>query len=111
MQYAKPTCLKLFHIYRKSNFTPPEIHGVNFEPQIGLFLNENSNDYVHMFFGKVASGDNKDGFIVTQFLDKTTIPIKAYNSQRYYIEQTDRKSANKINDIYVDYGGVIVKRR
>ena len=107
---AKATCLKVF---------PPSVntfnnshHGRNIEVQLGLFLNQHSDQFVKMHFGKVCSAKRRDGFLVSQFLDENTAPIINPNidAQGYKIEYYDNHKNNFISGKIIDYGGVGVAK-
>ena len=78
----KDTCLKIFHT---ESIPLKNIHGMRIEPQLGFLLNNYSNDFVKIYFGKVAGDYNNDGFLVTQYLDKNTIPETSLITEEGYI--------------------------
>ena len=104
-----------------------QVHGQHIETQTGLFVNEHSDDFVKMYFGRVAGKNNQDGFLVTQFLDDGVTPVpKTTVKPGYNIKSNDAftldsfkgklfgplmggKDHNIINGKIIDYGAVKVK--
>lgn len=110
-QGIKPVSLKVF--------TPPlnehttrNIHGQHIEPQVALFVNENSQDFVKMYFGKVSPYTKNDGFMVCQFLEKGIVPENTgAKSEIYDITCVDaRGGKNTIIGKIIDFGGIFVKK-
>ena len=109
IEEATPACIKLFHI-NDAGFHDLR-NGGHYEIQTALFLNEQSNDFVKMYFGKVAGEKNKDAFLVTQFLSDTIKPQKyPLTAQKYKIRYFDDKPQNSINGKIVDFGGVYINK-
>ena len=105
---AKTTCAKLFH----TNFNTYNdlVNGGHYEVQAALFLNAHSSDFVKMHFGKVAGKENKDGFLVTQFLSDSITPIEEKTiPNNFNIKYLDNKPQNIINGKIVDFGGVYIE--
>lgn len=103
---AKDTCLKIF-LNKKD---PNKLNGSTIEPQAAIFVNENSDKFVKMYFGKVCNLNSNDGFLVTQYLDKNTIPENTgISNSKYYITTSDNREKNKINDIMIDFGWIFVE--
>lgn len=105
-------CLK---IYKNDKQKSSKKHGVHIEPQIALFANSHSKEYVKMHFGKVAPPNKNDGFIVTTYIDENSTPtneeteILDYN---YAIDNSDTSEVhNKINGIIYDFGGIIIREK
>ena len=105
---AKDVCLKIF---KENQCKLPDRYGKVFEPQVGLFLNKHSSKFVKMYFGKVCDRYSKNAFLVTQFLDKNTVPEKGEDSDEYDFWYGDYKEANVINGMLIDYGGVDIAPR
>lgn len=103
-------CLKIFD-NKQDTFTN-RFHGRNIEPQIGLFLNNHSNNYVKMYFGLVGDETQKDIFLTTQFIDENTIPERNpnINCTDFGIDYYDDHNGNSIEGTIIDYGGVCVYR-
>ncbi|MBR3605786.1 MAG: hypothetical protein IKL52_07140 [Candidatus Gastranaerophilales bacterium] len=103
---AMPTCLKIFPASVNTSNNP--YHGRNVEVQLGLFLNQHSEDFVKMHFGKVCDFKRRDGFLVTQFLGEHIIPIVDENidDKSYHFEYYDDHKKNYIQGKIIDYGGV-----
>ena len=107
---SEPVVLKLF-------FETPDIgierslHGQTVETQTGLFLNHNSNRFVHTYFGRICGHSDHDGFMVTQYMDEGVTPvITAGNNNNYSITPTDvHKGHNEVNNIIFDLGGTLIK--
>ncbi len=108
-------CLKTFHEIN------PEVgcnmHGAYNEPQMALFANKHSNNYVKMYFGNLAGSQklnkpsNKtQAFLVTQYLDKSIIPENTGIDSDVAVLNTDIKNANVIQGKIVDFGGIYTKR-
>ncbi len=72
-------CLKIF-----KNRSLKNVHGQYDEVQTGLFVNKHSNAFVKEFFGKIATGAQTDGFLVTQFLDDSVKPKKTSRFSKGY---------------------------
>lgn len=104
MDNASDTCLKLF---KSIGASIP--NGASFEPQAALFANNNSNKFVKMFFARTAPIGKKDGYIVTQYLDKTIKPIatKKVSGVNVYSEDAAYGS-NTIKGKIIDFGAVRV---
>jgi len=103
-----PACLKIFHTHFDTY--NDLFDGAHYEVQAGLFLNNHSNDFVKMYFGKVVGEKNKDGFIVTKFLSDSIEPFEAEIAPNHLlIRHLDNKPQNTINNKIVDYGGVYVE--
>ena len=81
------------------------------EPQAGIYLNNNSNRFVHMYFGRVAGNNDNDGFLITQFLSEDIEPIITTNKNNHNIRiiPQDAHSGNIRKNIIIDYGDVIVR--
>jgi hypothetical protein len=63
-----------------------------------------------MYFGKVCNLNSNDGFLVTQYLDKNTIPENTgIPNSKHYITTSDNREKNKINDIMIDFGWIFVE--
>ena len=107
---AIPTCLKIFPA--SINTHNNSYHGRNVETQLGLFLNQHSDQFVKMYFGKVCDFKRRDGFLVTQFLDENTVPKIDDNidAQGYKINYYDDHNRNYICEKIIDYGGVGVAK-
>ena len=107
MEGEKDTCFKVFWDGRKD-----QLHGVHFEPQMGLFVNKHSSDFVKMYFGAVAPGDLSDGFLVTQYLgdDVGIDEPDCTNEGKYNIFSADAyEKHNMIQDKIFDFGAVKVQ--
>ena len=104
---AEDVCLKIFH-------TVPDredpLHGKYIEPQALTFLNNHSNKFVKMFFGKVGASQDNDSFLVTQFLSDDTVPIDTYKGEnsKVRINMLDRNPYNEVKNKIIDPGGVDV---
>ena len=62
-----------------------------------------------MYFGKVCDESSNDAFIVTQYLDKNTIPeITNKPNPKLQIYSTDNHDKNSINGIIIDFGRIEV---
>ena len=98
------------------------VHGQHIETQTGLFVNEHSDDFVRMYFGKVSGTGDADGFLVTQFLSDDVVPQSPSTVKGgYRIKSKDAWAANSkkgkiygqhniINGKIIDYGAVQVKQ-
>lgn len=119
---AEDTSLKIFHKEQKMNAqikngsrvinVDLSRHGPTVEPQAGLYVNENVEGYVKMYFGKIAPNNEKDGFYVTQFLDDKIKPIDVPDPSRRIknsdIVCGDIKPENVVHGKIIDYGGIRV---
>ena len=106
---AIDTCLKIY--YKSTKPYTYNVHGQHIEPQTAVFVNEQSNDFVKMFFGKLSPIGQQDGFIVTQFISKNTKPIQTGNSSKYIITTKDadiQMGCNSKNGKIIDFGAVEV---
>lgn len=85
-------------------------HGRNIEPQAGLFANQNSNEFVKMYFARVCSRMQRDGFIVSQYLDENIIPQETIVKRKPNIKvgHADSLHGNIINNKIIDYGGIFI---
>lgn len=122
MDGSEDTCLKIFHpepkmqkqIQNGSRVINIDLHrhGAQVEPQAGLYVNENVEGYVKMYFGKIAPNNEKDGFYVTQYLDEKIKPIDVPDPSRKIknsdIVYGDMKPDNVIHGKIIDYGGIRV---
>lgn len=104
---AEDVCLKIFHTVPDREYP---LHGKYIEPQALTFLNNHSNKFVKMFFGKVGASQDNDSFLVTQFLSDDTVPIDTYKGEnsKVSIEIHDGHSRNKVKNKIIDPGGVDV---
>lgn len=101
---AKDTCLKIF---LPNAIDHAQLNGPSIEPQTGIFVNKNSDRFVKMYFGKVCDESTNDSFIVTQYLDKNTIPeITNKPNPKLQIYSTDTHNKNSINGMIIDFGRV-----
>jgi hypothetical protein len=85
------------------------VHGQYVEVQTGIYVNEHSNDFVKMYFGRVSPYNTSDGFLVTQFLSEDITPESsvANNINGYQILSYDSwEGHNIINGKIIDFGGV-----
>lgn len=105
----KSMCLKKFLLNPREKHPA---HGQHIEVQTGLFVNEHSNDYVKMHFGKVSPEGFKDGFLVTEFLDGYTPPTENTNIKDGYsiICYDTSDGRNQIAGKIYDFGGIEVKK-
>lgn len=109
---ADDVCLKVF--YKDIKDYDRNLHGQYIEPQSALFANNHSDKFVKMFFGRVASSKDNDGFMVTQFLDDGTEPISTNpeDVQSYNIEHNDSTpNHNMIHNKIFDFGGMKVNKK
>ncbi len=111
-------CLKLFEPTLKRTGKLYKSHGASIEPQNAIFVNKHSKDYVKMYFAKVASRNQNDAFLVTQFLDKGIIPQDTVeeNDKRYLIKCDDisffkTDHHNIVCSKIVDFGDIKVYDR
>lgn len=98
---APDTVIKFF----KSYIIGGNLHGGGIEPQLGMFLNKNSDRFVHMYCGKLTNLNNHDGYIITQYLDENVRPILGCKNPNYQIKYDDCRRSNLINGVIIDYGG------
>ncbi len=108
IENAITTALKIF---KPKNYTYGKSwHGRNIEPQIALLANNNSNKFVKMYFGCVCSKMQKDGFIITQFLDNQTVVEQTHPNEKrkYKIELHDCNENNLIKGKIIDFGAIEV---
>ena len=115
MEGSEDMCLKIFGEDRNKFFEQNpnlnNIHGQHIEVQTGLFVNQHSNDFVKMYFGKVSPINDSDGFLVTQFLSYDTEPVQTggTNNNKYKIYSNDAfANHNIINGKIIDFGDVHV---
>ena len=104
---ADDMCLKIYH----NDIIPMRnIHGEHIEPQMGLFLNKHSNDFVKMLFGRVSGNYDSDGFIVSQFLAEDIKPYIQTDIEDGYVFIPNDTRANSDNNIkqgkVIDFGDV-----
>lgn len=104
MYGEKDMCLKLF--YGGKDIKPT--HGQHIEVQIGLFVNRHSNDFVKMYFGKVAPYGYNDGFMLTEYLSYDTQPTDCEDIQGGYriVSNDSNGEHNKKNSKIFDFGGI-----
>lgn len=110
---AVDTCLKIF-FEMKDNDPKYLIHGVLIEPQTAIFANNNSNEFVKTYMARVTNSKEKNGFILTQFLNRNIKPVEtntAKNNVYKFITNDTSKTHNKINGIVFDFGAVEVKKQ
>lgn len=108
IENAITTALKIF---KPKNYTYGKSwHGRNIEPQVALLVNNNSDKFVKMYFGCVCSKMQRDGFIVTQFLDNQTAAEQTHPSEKrkYKIELHDYNENNLIKGKIIDFGAIEV---
>ncbi|MBQ4646262.1 MAG: hypothetical protein IJB79_02825 [Candidatus Gastranaerophilales bacterium] len=108
IENAISTVLKTFHT---RDFTFNENwHGRNIEPQVGLFANNNSSKYVKMYFGRVCTKMQRDGFMVTQYLDENITPQKTSESEnsKVMMSHSDTFFDNVIEGKIIDFGGIFI---
>ncbi len=112
---AQDVCLKLFDQIGNIACNSNKIHGEHIEPQVGLFVNEHSKDFVRMYFGKVSPNNTKDGFLVTQYLDENTKIDSSvgFDTKGWEITTKDADKIygkNSIQNIIIDFGLVEIKK-
>lgn len=112
IENSKDVCLKVFYKNFYRTIDGLTKHGANIEVQTGLFVNQHSNDFVKMYFGKVAPLEFNDGFLVTEFLSEDITPSDTQKIDSGYIITSDDAygERNMINNKIFDYGGVTVKK-
>lgn len=104
---ALTTIIKTYHP-RDYTFNK-ERHGRNIEPQVAMFVNQNSGEFVKMFFGRTCSKAQRDGFIITQYLDENTQPLETSKPNPIFkITCNDCHKDNVINGKIVDFGAIQV---
>ena len=112
IQGAKDTCLKIY-ANGIMEFMFKNINGTYVEAQNAVFANENSNNFVKMFFGKLAPYNGNNGFLVTQYLDNIIEPINTKKRDvDFEVISTDTRQGkwNMINSRIIDFGQVEIKR-
>lgn len=104
---AEDVCLKIFHTVSKME---DPLHGKYIEPQALTYLNNHTNKFVKMFFGKVGASQDNDSFLVTQFLSDDTVPIDTYKGDYSNInfKILDDNRHNKVKYKIIDPGAVEV---
>lgn len=107
---AKDTVLKIFH--KKPEFTDSK-HGALIETQTGLFLNNNSDAFVPLLFGRVSIKNNRDGFLVTEYLNNVNTgkweDTNLSNNSDVYIFTEDASGDHNIReDKVMDFGDIYV---
>lgn len=109
---VEDVCLKLF--YSKQYKKETKLNGQYIEPQTALFVNNHSNDFVKMYFGRIAGKNNNDGFLITQYLKNDTIPLETNpdDCDKYIIDSADISQYNNTScgKIY-DFGMVYIKSK
>lgn len=113
IENAKDTCLKLYHkTTKKEDETYDlDLHGQKIEPQTALFLNKNANNFVKLFFTKLCGIGDSDGFLVTQYLDRYTIPIQECKETKKGLvvkPRDNHNDKNAINGVIFDFGDIFV---
>jgi len=111
IENAISTVIKIFH--SRVNSFDREKHGRNIEPQVALFANKNSDRFVKMYFGRVCSKMQRDGFIVTQYLGNETIPVITDfdKDSQYVIQHYDSLEHNVIDGKIIDFGAIYVRKK
>ncbi len=100
---TEPVCLKIF--YEGKEEYGVSRHGQHIETQVALFANRHSNEFAHMYFGKVSGLNNDDGYMVTQFIEISTKPIQsASDTNSYYLKCADDHGGNFIGQTCIDFG-------
>ncbi len=109
VENCEDVVLKIFH---KGNTQATQVHGRNIEPQAGIFINNNSDMFVHMYFGRVCGYNDMDGYLVTQYMGEGISDVKeGHKNPEYIIESQDAWGHhNIINGKIIDYGATSVKR-
>lgn len=110
MDGSDDMCLKIFDQV-SANGDLSNVHGQHIEVQTGIFVNQHSNKFVKMYFGKVSPNNTSDGFLVTQFLSDGVTPDSSVgiDSGSYTITSDDAAgNHNIINGIIIDFGAVNV---
>ena len=111
---SEDVCLKLFDgLKTDNNSAYNSVHGQHIEVQTGLFVNKHSDDFVKMYFGRVAGNNDRDGFLVTQYLSDNVVPKNVSNIEGgYAIKSQDAYgNHNIINGKIIDFGAVIIKKK
>lgn len=111
MENAPALCLKIFSSDEDKDKNMLNIHGQHIEVQNGIFANEHSNDFVKMYFGRIAGFNCDDGFLVTQYLDENITPVETGEKETSYKVISDDTfiGHNKINGKIIDFGGIRVE--
>lgn len=112
VENAKDMCIKIFPKHLEKQNNTPNMHGQHVEVQNAIFANTHSSDFVKMYFGRVASLKQKDGFLVTQFLGGNILPeITGNPKSEYKVTSGDCfMGHNIINGKNIDFGGMIVEK-
>lgn len=110
---SRDMCLKVFNKKDSSTEKEDSLHGRHIEVQTALFTNQHSNDFVKMYFGKVAPLGMDDGFMVTEFLSEDITPTENPNIDDDYIVTTRdfNQDHNFINGKIIDFGSIKVKKK
>lgn len=102
---SDPMCLKVFYNQSLSGGFAYNKHGEHIEPQVALFANQHSNKFVKMYFGRVSRLSDRDGFMVTQFIEDGIIPEKTgVDTQGYKFYNGDDHSGNSRGGKIIDFG-------
>ncbi len=104
---AEDKALKIFHT---ETIPMRDVHGEHIEPQMGLFTNQHSNDFVKMYCGRISGMHNSDSFLLSQYLSKDTIPYNQTASEDGYVFISNDLAMNNnvINKKIIDFGDVDV---
>ena len=87
-------------------------HGMQYEPLDAAFISKNmpaaSNRYTTFYLGKYSNERDRDGFILSSFVDKTTPKAKDHILRDYFepVYSIDTFCQNKINGRIYDIGGL-----
>lgn len=68
---AEDVVMKVFHKKPETLYESFNIHGQFVEPQRGIFLSANSEQFAKTYFGKITTEIDRDGYMVTEFLEDT----------------------------------------
>jgi hypothetical protein len=112
---AKDVVMKVFYKKPRTPYEYFNIHGQFVEPQRGIFLSKNSEQFAKTYFGKVATEIDRDGYIVTEFLEETgKLPAKNeyVTLKDYYIFGDDISEGHNVIDGKIfDFGDIHIVSR
>lgn len=87
-------------------------HGRSEEPQKAIFVknNERKSRFAEFYFGRVATREEQDGFIVTEYVDQQKRTGKKSPYDMPYITSNDSNAANLIGTKGVDFGDLSIDK-
>ena len=108
--------MKVFHKKPETLYESFNIHGQFVEPQRGIFLSANSEQFAKTYFGKITTEIDRDGYIVTEFLEDTgkkASSKECFELKDYFVFCDDiAEGHNTLDGKIIDFGDIhIIPRK